>query len=84
MEQKDSIENMRIAARLLQDDGHAGPSVHMVRAISDMLRYRAALEEIVALRSEQKSDKYKKDRAALVASQALRPMYREEVTLADG
>ncbi|MBK3406246.1 hypothetical protein H0176_23755 [Methylorubrum populi] len=79
MEIKSSVENMRIAARILQDDGHAGPSLHMVRAISDMLRYEKALEEIVALRAEQKSDKYKKDRAALIASQALRTLHREDV-----
>lgn len=73
MEIKDSVDNMRIAAQILQDDGHAGPYAHMVRAINDIIRYQKALEEIFALRNEAKSDKYKKDRAFLIASQALRP-----------
>lgn len=68
----DIVDRLRKAYGFLRDEGHFVSADACLVALTEIQTLRAGLTEIVGLAKEMKSDKFKKDRAILVASQALR------------
>lgn len=68
----DVVDRLRKAYGFLRDEGHFVSADACLVALTEIKTLREGLTEIVGLAKEMKSDKFKKDRAILVASQALR------------